>query len=326
MSAGQKVTLGAVVALVAVVTATLLLSVRRRPITLMGAVLRQDAAAGKQAPIAGVKITVEAAAPGLSTQSDAAGYFNVTLPLTIHRRQPLTLHLRQSDYQPLDATISAGNQLYVFRMTPIRQSPVSTEGHPLINVANVSIRYAVRSEASVDVGSAVKTIAVINTGNIPCAGEPLCSPDGKWRAAVATASLDAGVGQEFRNPRVSCIAGPCPFTHVDELTLDEGNRIVHVSVRDWSDTVTFVLEAEVFREMGDSIVRHSYPVIFDRTMSFTLPAEAEGPSIEAEIAGETIVFPLGPELCLSWANCTARSDPDHSQVYRCQLNAGYRFY
>jgi hypothetical protein len=60
-------------------------------------------------------------------------------------------------------------------------------------------------------------------------------------------------------------------------------------------------------------------------MNFTLPAAAEGPSIIAEMNGHTIVYPLGPALILSWADCTLKMNPDHTKLYRCELKPGYRF-
>jgi len=50
-------------------------------------------------------------------------------------------------------------------------------------------------------------------------------------------------------------------------------------------------------------------------------------SIEAEIDGSPMVFPLGPDLFLSWATCTLRnnSDADKTTVYRCELKPDYRF-
>jgi hypothetical protein len=98
-----------------------------------------------------------------------------------------------------------------------------------------------------------------------------------------------------------------------------------VTARDWSDTTTFLLEAEVFRSMVSQIVHESYPVIFGDGLNFTLPAAAEGVSIEAELDGQTIIFPLGPALLLSWANCNARVNPDQTRVYRCDLKPGYHF-
>jgi hypothetical protein len=60
-------------------------------------------------------------------------------------------------------------------------------------------------------------------------------------------------------------------------------------------------------------------------MNFTLPALAKGLSIEAEVDGSEIVFPLGPELQLSWATCRFDSGPEGTKQYRCELKAGYRF-
>ena len=77
---------------------------------------------------------------------------------------------------------------------------------------NVRVRYSVKTITEADVGSAVKTFEVANVGDVPCKGHHPCSPDGKWKAALSSASLDAGEGNEFRNARVSCIAGPCPFS------------------------------------------------------------------------------------------------------------------
>jgi hypothetical protein len=70
---------------------------------------------------------------------------------------------------------------------------------------------------------------------------------------------------------------------------------------------------------------HSYPVIFNRTASFTLPAKAQGPSIEATLDHQEIVFPLGPAPKLSWADCEAQREKDLSTLYRCVLKSGYRF-
>jgi hypothetical protein len=60
-------------------------------------------------------------------------------------------------------------------------------------------------------------------------------------------------------------------------------------------------------------------------MNFTLPAASEGPSIEADLGGMEIVFPLGPALKLSWAACSATSAPDHTTQFRCELKDGYEF-
>src|SRR6202158_3448717 len=100
---------------------------------------------------------------------------------------------------------------------------------------------------------------------------------------------------------------------------------VNVSVRNWSDTTTFLMEAEVVHPMVSDIVRESYPVIFGRALNFRLPSLAEGPSIEAEVNGESIVFPLGPDLFLRWADCHMVVDRDQSKNSRCELKPGYQF-
>jgi hypothetical protein len=71
--------------------------------------------------------------------------------------------------------------------------------------------------------------------------------------------------------------------------------------------------------------RWSYPVIFGEGLSFTLPSAAESVSIEAEVNGQTVIFPLGPSLLLSWASCDARVNPDKARVYRCAPKPGYTF-
>jgi hypothetical protein len=61
-------------------------------------------------------------------------------------------------------------------------------------------------------------------------------------------------------------------------------------------------------------------------LNFTLPADAEGISIQAELNGETIIFPLGPDLLMSWADCNTRAIGDgNARVYRCELKPGYTF-
>jgi hypothetical protein len=105
----------------------------------------------------------------------------------------------------------------------------------------------------------------------------------------------------------------------------QGGQVITVSARNWSDTTTFLLEAEVVHPMVSQIVHESYPVIFGEGLNFTLPSSAEGVSIEAELDGQMIIFPLGPALFLSWANCNARVNSDQTRVYRCDLKPGYQF-
>jgi hypothetical protein len=297
---------------------------RRQPVTLRGAVLRQDPDPNRQLPLADVQITaINALGSGIS-KSDQLGFFTLTLPKGLRRRQEVLLKFRHPDYRPLDVNDFIGDKIYVVRMIPTREEP-SPESHSGFAISNTRIRYSVKATTEANIGSAVKTFQVVNTGNTPCNKRPPCGSAGKWKATLGSLSLDAGEGNAFRNARVSCIAGPCPFTKIEVENFSPDRRRFNVSVLNWSDTVTYLLEAEVVHPMTSDMVRETYPVIFGRTLNFSLPASAEGPSIEAEVAGDPIVFPLGPDLLLRWANCQILVDRDLSRNYRCELKPGYQF-
>lgn len=309
--------------LLALVGGTLLL-VRwhtRRPVSLQGAVTVQDTDSRKEQPIAEVEVTADLATG--AAKSDSTGLFTLKLRRFVRRGEAVVLHFRHPLYLPLDVKDFVGDKLYIVHMLPV-SSNVPPANRPAVKVANVRVRYSIRAMTELNVGSAVKTFQIENKGNVPCKGQRPCSPDGKWRAAVGSASLDAGTGNEFGNARASCIAGPCPFTRIESDHFSQGGQTVMVSARDWSDTTTFLLEAEVFHPMVSQVVHESYPVIFGDGLNFTLPSSAEGVSIEADLDGQTIIFPLGPALFLSWASCNARVNTDQTRVYRCELKPGYR--
>jgi hypothetical protein len=297
----------------------------RQPLTITGAIVVQDADFRKQLPIAGVEVRLLSGLTKGPVKSDPSGFFSLRLFKKVRRGQPITLQFRHPNYQPLDLNEIAGDKLYIVHMVPLARNTPNTPARPAIVIANVRARYSTKTQSSVNVGSAVKTFEVENVGNVPCGRHPLCSPDGKWKAAEGSVALDAGPGNEFHNTRLSCIAGPCPFTAVDSDEFSRGGQKISASVRDWSDTTTFLLEAEVSHTMAGQIDYQSYPVIFGTALSFTLPAQAETISLEADVSGETIIFPLGPDLLLSWANCNSAIRKDQTKVYRCELKPGYRF-
>jgi hypothetical protein len=297
-----------------------------------GAVIRRDTDTRKESPIAGVSVTASHGDVHLSTQSDASGYFKIAFPGTVLPGQTVTLSFEQKDYKPLELldTIqfrSSLRQLVIATMEPAAAHRGVDSDRPPFVVSNIRVRYTVNSQNEENIGSAVKTFQVVNVGNIPCHRQSPCSPDGYWKAARGSIELDAGAGNEFRDARASCIAGPCPFTQIDTSGFANGSRTIVASAVDWSDTATFLLEAEVFHTANVSNVRESYPVVFGRSLSFTLPGSAEGVSLEAELDGVEMVFPLGPELYLSWADCAFRtgSNREKSAVYQCELKPNYRF-
>jgi hypothetical protein len=314
-----------VAAVAALIAGIALLRPRNRPMVLRGAVIRQDSDPKKELPISDVEISALSHGAVIGeASSDSSGFFAVALHNRVWIGRAITLIFKHADYEPLELHEFAGDKLYLAHMEPVAREP-SNAKRPDMVVSNLLVRYSIKTTAAANVGSAVKTFEVPNKGNVPCRNQPPCSPDGKWKASMGSATLDAGEGNEFRNARTSCIAGPCPFTQIETEDFSNGGRQLEVAALNWSDTATFLLEAEVFHPMVSDMVRTSYPVIFGRALNFTLPGSAEGVSIQAEINGEAIIFPLGPNLYLSWADCNARVNADQTKVYRCELKPRYKF-
>jgi hypothetical protein len=328
MGNGRPKTLSSVFVVLGVVLVAVLIAAVihfRKPITLRGAIIKEDADTRRQSPIENVEVSTVDGMTVASAKSDFSGYFKLTLPRGTLFGHAVTLQFRHPDFQPFDLKEAISDKLYVIRMTPVHPDADAAPDRSAITVANISVRYSIETTTTLNVGTGIKTFQIENTGNVRCDRKPPCSPDGKWKGAVASASLDAGELNEYENARVSCIAGPCPFTKIVSDNFSAGGRKISVSVLDWSGTTTFLLQAEVFRREISDIVRESYPVIFGQAINFTLPAAAEGPSLEAEINGVNIVFPLGPAPTLSWATCNVRMGKDQSKTYRCELKPAYRF-
>jgi hypothetical protein len=295
----------------------------RQPLILRGAVIKEDTDARRQSPIANVVVSSPDAVK--DAKSDFSGGFAIAFRRNVRMGDPIRLSFRSPDFQPLDLTEKLSDKLYVISMVPLHGEVEAAHNQTEVKLGNVMVRYSTQSMRTENVGSAVKTFQVINSANLPCHNQQPCSPDGKWKAQLGSATLDAGQGTVFRDARVTCIAGPCAFTRIDKDNFSRGGHEIDVTVRNWSDTVTFLFQAEVFRSQLDNIVRRTYPVIFGRSMNFTLPSNAVGPSIEADMNGVQIVFPLGPTPILSWANCQVRVEKNESKDYRCELKAGYDF-
>lgn len=328
--------------LIAVVatTAAIILSFPRawrwRPgmFTIQGAVIRADKDTRRQLPIPGVTVTVWDGISSSMTQSDSNGYYKITFRERVWPSEQVTLSFRSPEYKSRDMQLLVGpnnkpNQLFVAALDPVNAEVAapSQPNKPATAVSNIRIRYTVNTAVQRNVGTAVRTFEIENKANVPCQEHYPCSPDGLWKAATASTTLDAGANNVFRNVRASCFAGPCPFTRIDTGGFSQGGRTITASALAWSDSATFLVEAEVFHNLNESSVRESYPVIFGRVMHFTLPAEQEGLCIEAEINGAAMVFPLGPDLYTSWATCQARAGTggQSSTTFQCELKPGYRF-
>lgn len=320
---------GSAILVFGLLTTAVLIALRPHPTenaSLIGVVLTKDADPRKQMAIPNVQITARSGQVAGDATSDASGFFHLTLRGDLRPGRPITLTFAHPNYKPLSMTTNAPDQLHIARMDPlqVQRQPAKPNG-PETTISNIRIRYTVKMVSTVDQGTVVQTFEAANQGGVPCKGELPCSPDGRWKASVGSTSIEAPMDGQFREVRVSCIAGPCPFTKIDSDNRVNGDRKLKVSALDWSDTATFLVEADVVHTLVSDLVRQSFPVIFGRGMSFTLPASAVGPSIEADVNGSYIVFPLGPELILSWATCTVTTDPDQSKLYSCELKPGYRF-
>lgn len=316
----------AVLGLAAALTLVLVQRSRpRQPLHVVGVVLRDDADPAKQTPIPGATIEAVSGNATVAAASDDAGFFRIDFEPSWERDRKMALTFSRDGYQSFESGGWRNGQICVARMTPLeRVIPVVTKG-PRIAISNLRVRYTIKNTTTTNIGSIANPFEVGNQGSVPCDGAPTCSPDGKWRATLNSQVFDAGAGNEYRNARLSCIAGPCPFSKVTSENLQQPGQIIRVSVLNWSDTVTYFVEAEVAHTAIGNIVRYLYPFKTGPSMNFTLPAGSEGPSIEADLGGMEIVFPLGPALKLSWAACSATPAPDHTTQFRCQLKDGYEF-
>lgn len=293
--------------------------------SLTGVVVERNSDPRKRSPIAGVQVTAYIKSGSISGQTDTSGYFSLKLGRWVRNGQAVHLEFRHPGYEPWSVNTVLSDNLFIVDMASVTSSASARADQIIRKIANVKIRYTAKNTEPVNIGSAVKTFEVVNKGNVPCNGNLPCSPDGKWKAAVDSASLSAGEGNEFRNVRLSCIAGPCPFTKIESDDYSKGGKNITASILNWSDTATFLLEAEVYHSMMNEMVQESYPVIFGRALNFSVPGTGEGVSIVADVNGEPIVFPLGPNLCLSWANCIVTTEKDHGKSYRCELKGGFTF-
>src|ERR1700685_1682603 len=185
---------------------------RHRSITLRGAIVKQNVDTRNQSPIADVEVSADDGSALLDPNSDFSGPFTLGLRPGSRRGQPISLTFRHPDYQPLTLKEVISDNLYVVRLAPLPGEAEAVLNEATVAVGNVLVRYSTQTTTTDRVGSAVKVLQVANTGNVPCHRHSPCSPDGKWKAQVGAAFLDAGDGNVFRNARVTCIAGPCPFT------------------------------------------------------------------------------------------------------------------
>jgi hypothetical protein len=322
----KKAAIWGTAALVVVVVLVILVRSRlQNSVLIEGAILMQDSDPRRQLPISGVDVTASVREATVHSRSDTSGFFRLRVPLSLWRSETANLDFRHPGYQPVHIAQRLADQIYMVRMAAVASPSVLAPTGAQATLKDVRVRYVTKATTPINVGSIAKTFEVANIGDVPCNHAPVCSPNGRWKASIGGLTLDAGEGHEYRDVRTSCIAGPCPFARIDSDQFSRGGRVIKALVRNWSDTVTFLIEAEVMQTIPSDSIRNAYPIIFGREMSFTLPPPAQGPSVETDINGEEIVFPLGPALTLPWAVCSLQVGADRTKLYRCELKTGYRF-
>jgi hypothetical protein len=301
----KKVALWAVAGAIAVAAGVVLLvhleHWRPRVIIMRGAVIRSSADTRKELPIAGAEITVSDNVARVTTISGQTGYFKVKFRERVWPEETLNLNFQHPGYKPLDIKVKIGlhlpvdpHKLFIAKMKPVA-TPRTRVARHAVKVSDVRIRYTVNYRTEQNIGSMVKVFQIANKGGVPCNGKELCSPDRRWRASKKSVTLDAGSGNIFRNVRASCIAGPCPFTQIDSRGFEHGGQTIVASAIDWSDSATFLVEAEVFHEAIASKVR------------------------------KLMVFPYDTDLYMNWAVCGSRKGPNHDTIYQCELKPEYKF-
>lgn len=323
----------AVIAIVATVIGVFIFRAARPTplISLTGDVVKQDDDPTQQTPLSGVTVTAVLGSSTVTTRSGPSGLFYLTLKRRVQAGQTVVLTFEHPNYKTLKITTThPGDQLYIARLQQLQPQEPTTSNpsqalKKMVQISNVRVRYTLKEESTVEVGSLAKQFTAHNVGNIPCRSRPPCSPDGRWAAATTTLALDAEDDNQFRNVRILCVAGPCAFTKILSPAPVNPERKITVSVLNWSDTTNFLVEADVIRTMVADSVRYAYPFVVGQTMNYGLPPLSEGPSVEADLDGQYIVFPLGPDLILDWATCSVEVSHEGNRIYRCQLKPGYRF-
>jgi hypothetical protein len=215
------------------------------PAVLQGAVDRDDNNSAQRYPISGVKVVAEAADQSSSTPvtTDSNGLFVLPLSMEARRGGYVTLAFSHADYQDRNMIVPIIEQypytVYLWPRTGSAAAHLAPRPSPTATANFVTVAYQPAPPTST-------VFQVVNRGNVRCNGKQPCSPDGKWKAAIGSASLDAGEGRVFASPgHADCVAGPCPWSKIEKDGFSKGGRIISVTVRNWSDTVTYRLWGNV---------------------------------------------------------------------------------
>ena len=85
------------------------------------------------------------------------------------------------------------------------------------------------------------TTVTANNSNVHCSGGETCSPDGKWRATVATLRIVADPGHTFVSvPAPHCDGKGCPWCDTPGAFTQSATQ-ASVTIRCWGLPVTYTL-------------------------------------------------------------------------------------
>ena len=102
------------------------------PVTLMGAVLRQDDNPRNQTPLANVTVTAVDGSVAVHGKSNSSGLFTVSIRPRLSDRRRIVLVFDTPGYQPLSMTVFyPADRLYIARMQPLTREAGRQSGRRL---------------------------------------------------------------------------------------------------------------------------------------------------------------------------------------------------
>jgi hypothetical protein len=90
-----------------------------------------------------------------------------------------------------------------------------------------------------------------NNNHVDCDHNPVCSPDGKWRATKVSLSISSPAGYYLLSPRVTCASASgdgngCPWSTVQGPYLAGDGRSASATTLSWSLPVWWTLTADEY--------------------------------------------------------------------------------
>jgi hypothetical protein len=281
-----------------------------QPITFSAVIMRSDANEAKRFAIKDVDVTYQGGGVERHQKTDQSGFVIIPFGSSINPGTLVELKFRHPCYQEFDETIAPTNVPYTLYLWPAAPEHGATCADPTITAISLTFRKTYLTKST--------TFQVPNRGTVRCRRQP-CSPDGKWQAVIVSASLDAGSGNTFAQGSVTCIAGPCPFSEIVNDGFSKGGPTISASIRNWSDTVTYVLRGELGGGPTSPVT------VAGRTFDFSV-SHSDLPNLQITAqtsAGQSLVSDIAVGT-IPWATCQT-NELTSTINYHCTLRPDYRF-